>query len=189
MQAGQIGSLLRFENTFASWNPAMKHKWMSDPAVSGGGSFIDTGCHSLDLFRFLVGDGSVVGAVFARPWDGRGESNATVMLRGHDSATSGQPVAGVIESGWLEPARFTLSLIGTGGMLAYDYDRPSELMYRPMGADAEVVAVGSHETRFERQLAAFVGFAAGGGAGNLASFADGLEVAQLVDQAQQASII
>lgn len=180
--AGEIGKLVRFENTFASWFPAMRDRWMSDPAVSGGGSFIDTGCHSLDLFRYLVGDGQVAGAVFQRQWQDRGESSATVLLRSGD-------VAGVIESGWLEPARFSLSLVGTQGSLSYDYEKPTELQVRAAEGAATVHPVASHESRFDQQLIAFVGLARDGSDGKLAGFTDGLRVAELVDQAQHSVII
>jgi len=180
--AGEIGSIIRFENTFAGFNPGMQHKWMSDPAVSGGGSFIDTGSHSLDLFRFLVGDAEVAAAVYSEQWPGRGESSATVLLRGKMSA-------GVIQSGWLEPGRFELSLVGTTGRLIYDYDRPTELIRKGTDGERQIQSVASHEARFESQLLAFMGFARGGARGDLADFVDGAKVAQLVDAAAKASII
>ena len=78
--AGRIGSVVRFENTFAANLPHLRDAWMSDPAVSGGGSLIDTGMHSLDLFRYLFGHTAVEGAVMRQGWTGRGESNATLLL-------------------------------------------------------------------------------------------------------------
>ncbi len=53
--AGLIGEVVRFENTFAANLPHLREAWMSDPLRSGGGSLIDTGLHSLDLFRYLFG--------------------------------------------------------------------------------------------------------------------------------------
>ncbi len=179
---GELGELVRVENVFASYFPAMLERWMSDPAVSGGGSFIDTGCHSLDLVRYLAGDGQVVSAIFRHDWPGRGESSATVVVK------SGQ-TAGVIESGWLEPARFKLNLVGTRGLLSYDYDRPTELVLRPSEGTTQVLEVGSHETRFDQQMLAFAAFAQGGGRGNLCGFTDGLRVAEMVDRARHLSII
>ena len=187
-QSGALGKLVRVENAFAGWNPGMQHKWMSEVATSGGGSFIDTGCHSLDLFRFLVGDAHVVGAVFKFDWPGRGESHATVLLRGERDTA-----AGVIESGWLEPSRFTLSLIGTDGTLSYDYEHPAELIFRPSQGSVESRLVESHEIRFERQLINFSELAQRRSNSRdrkgLATFEDGLKVAQLVDEAYRISII
>jgi predicted dehydrogenase len=182
LDAGEIGELVRFENVFASFFPSMQHHWMSDPAVSGGGALMDTGSHSFDLFRHLVGDGRVTAAAFQYAWPGRGESSATVLVQ------SGRG-AGVVQSGWLEPARFTLALVGTTGSLVYDYDRPTEMVHRPVDASPKVVRVDAHETRFERQLLAFAAFARGGEIAGLCDFPAAARVSEMIDQAQHMSII
>jgi predicted dehydrogenase len=74
IRGGEIGALTRFENTFAAPLPKMRDHWMSDPPVSGGGSFLDTGSHSLDLFNFLAGGGYPEAAVFHHAWPGAGPS-------------------------------------------------------------------------------------------------------------------
>jgi predicted dehydrogenase len=194
VESGALGSVNRFENTFAFFGPAMQQKWMSDPAVAGGGSFIDTGCHSLDLFHFLVGPGKVNAAVFHREWPGRAESSATVLVESDKAAgaRSGNPsapnrVAGVINAGWLEPARFHVSVVGTKGSLSYDYDKPTELQHRPNEGSAETIAVETHDVRFQRQLESFVAAIIEKKPTKLATFGDGLKTAEMVDQAQRAA--
>ena len=178
--AGEIGDVTRFENTFAAPLLRLRDHWMSDPAVSGGGAFIDTGCHSLDLFLHLIGSGKVVSAVFDRAWAGRGESSATALLRSESG------VAGVIQSGWMEPARFLVTVVGTKGSFTYDYDRPTELRFRSNEGRENTIAVETHELRFQRQLAAFIDLAGGKApATHPASFADGVIVAQQVADAQR----
>src|SRR5207248_10831004 len=115
--------------------PRLIDHWMSDPAVSGGGSFIDTGGHGLDLFLHLIGPGKVLSAVFDYAWPGRGESSATALLR------SDSGVAGVIQSGWAEPARFTVTVVGTRGLLSYDYDHPTDLRFRSNEGRANTISV------------------------------------------------
>lgn len=180
--AGAIGRISRFENTFAAPLPRMKDHWMSDPAISGGGSFIDTGCHSLDLFLHLVGDGRVRGAVFHHAWPGRGESSATVLLGSRDG------VAGVIQSGWSEPGRFIVTLVGTHGSISYDYDRATTLHVRASDGPEQAVEVAPHEVRFQRQLEAFL-LAATGASPPIrpATFAEGLLAAERVEEARLAS--
>jgi predicted dehydrogenase len=174
--AGQLGVVVRFENTFAcDLSTKMKDHWMSDPKVSGGGSFIDTGCHSVDLYRFLLGDAKVKAAVFMKLWPGRGESNATVLLQ----STSG--VAGVIQSGWAEPLRFIVAIVGTKGTLSYDYMKEAELLWTPIEGAAQSITVETHAVRFQRQLEAF----ARQDRAALASFEDGLRTSELIDQAQK----
>jgi predicted dehydrogenase len=169
---------VRFENTFACYFPAMKEKWFSDPAVSGGGSFIDTGCHSLDVYQYLLGNAKVVATTLQHEWPGRGESTATVLLRGttHKSATA------VIQSGWLEPARFVVTVVGTNGLLSYDYEKPLELLHKPSDQVPVTLPIESHEVRFDRQLLAYADVVAGG-SNQIARFGDGLTVAKWVEDA------
>ena len=174
---GDLGRIVRWENTFACSIPDMGDKWMSDTSVSGGGSLIDTGCHSLDLFRYMCGDIEPVGAVFDRKWNGRGESGATSLVR---SASTG--VAGTINNGWLEPARFLVTLVGEEAILSYDYEQPTILTRKSVAGTIKTIEVESHEVRFDRQMAAFIEAVAGAKRDpNLATLADGLAVAQAVD--------
>jgi predicted dehydrogenase len=182
--SGEIGQLTRFENTFAAPLMKMESHWMSDEAISGGGSFIDTGCHSLDLFLYLIGTGKVLSAVFNRLWPGRGEASATALLRSDGGANGG--VAGVIQSGWMEPARFVVTVVGTKGSLSYDYDHATELRFRSNEGPEHKTVVETHELRFQRQLEAFADAASGKAPSVLpASFAEGLITAQWVDDAQK----
>jgi predicted dehydrogenase len=181
--AGEIGEPSRFENTFACPLPKMQSHWMSDPSVSGGGSFIDTGSHSLDLFHYLLGEGEVLAATFHHAWPGRGESSATALLR--QTAGSGTSrAAGVIQSGWLEPARFAVTVVGTNGSLSYDYERPTELLHRFNTGELEKIEVEDHGHRFTTQLQAFADAVVNGARPPLASFRDGLAAAALVDAAR-----
>lgn len=181
--AGELGEVLRFENTFACWHPGMHASWMSDPQVSGGGSFIDTGCHSLDLFRYLIGNGTVGSAVYFDLWKGRGESNATVLLRSTSTATHKKCV-GVIQSGWVEPARFDVRLTGTKASVYYDYEKATELVIVPSEGARGIVPVESHEVRFTKQLDAFSDLVSSRKpAVSPATFEDGLAISKLVDDA------
>jgi predicted dehydrogenase len=184
---GSLGRVTRFENVFAFHHPPMSERWFSDPAVSGGGAFIDTGCHSLDLFQFLVGPPKVLGEVADRAWAGRGESSATTLVVSEGGQHPG--VAGVILAGWLESARFHVRLVGTEGSLFYDYEKPTELLHTLPDGTAKWIEVETHDVRFQRQLQAFIRASKDGLTANqagMASFADGLVVAKAVDAADHA---
>jgi predicted dehydrogenase len=183
---GDIGRLTRFENTFAFHHPGMADAWFSDPATSGGGSFFDTGCHSLDVFQFLVGRPELVGIVTDHAWEGRGDSSATALVRAADGPACG--VAGVILAGWLEPARFQVRLVGTEGGLFYDYERAEALVRTAPDGSTTAIPVETHEVRFERQLGAFlraVQSRTPASEAGLASFGAGLSVAEAVDSSRR----
>ncbi len=182
--AGELGELVRFENTFACWHPTMQTRWMSDPAHSGGGSLIDTGSHGLDLFHFLVGPAQAECVVQRHGWDGRGDTNATLLVRSDPTglAAGDEPaVAGVIACGWAEPPRFTVTLVGTRGLLHYDFDQPETLLFQSSQGERATIATPTHELRFQHQLEAFADHADEPAAPTvLASFEDGLAVARLL---------
>ncbi|MFG0304988.1 MAG: Gfo/Idh/MocA family protein [Phycisphaerales bacterium JB040] len=181
---GRIGRLTRFENCFAFFHPPKGESWMSDPALSGGGSFIDTGCHSLDIFRDMVGPAELVGAVYDHEWPGRAESSATALVR----ATSGEHagVGGVILAGWMEPTRFTVTLVGTGGTLHYDYMNAEVIRHTASDDTVNELPIETHEVRFREQLRAFAaGVNDPTARGSLATAEDGLGTAEVVEHAGQ----
>ncbi|MDX2148684.1 MAG: Gfo/Idh/MocA family oxidoreductase [Planctomycetota bacterium] len=193
---GAIGRLLRFENFFACDLPGHETKWFSDPKLAGGGAYLDMGSHSVDLFRYMVGEGKTVGAVFDHKWKRRTETAASVLLSctkaakvaGKANPFVKEGAAGVIISGWAETSRFTVALVGDKGMLFYDYEKPSELVFKDLLGKAEVHAVESHDVRFTRQLVAFADLVqsrgkAKGAAASLATFDDGVAAAILNESA------
>lgn len=181
LEQGKLGQAVRLENTFVADLPHMADHWMSDPQRSGGGAVIDTGSHSLDLFTHLLGPTEVRSAVLRHAWPGRGESNASLLL------TSTQtPVAGQIAVGWQEPSRFTVKLVGTEGVLEYDFDLPETLTHTDRQGQTHTLPVETHEVRFQRQLEAFAQRVRGEqtpATAWLASVEDGVAAARLVAQA------
>lgn len=156
--AGELGRLIRIENVFASHIEGMDTHWMSDPTMSGGGSLVDTGLHSFDLVTYLAGDAVLEGAVLSHAWPGRGDSNATVLLRtlGENGLLRApEGLAAQIISGWAEPSRFLLRLVGSMGMLSYDYERGEDLELRLSSGVSETLQVEDHGVRFARQLDGF----------------------------------
>lgn len=184
VEAGKIGRLVRFENAFACDLPGHKDKWFSDPKKAGGGAYLDMGSHSIDLFHYVAGPSKAVAARFDHKWTKRTETAATVLVnstKAPKGAKNIKPgVAGVILSGWAETSRFTLGLLGDGGALFYDYEKPAELVFKDLVGKAEVHSIESHDVRFKEQLLAFARAVESKGKqkGNLATFADGLAAAE-----------
>lgn len=200
LHAGKVGTPIRFENHFACWHPTLQTKWMSDSQVSGGGSLVDTGCHSLDLLGFLV-DGidrvHVRATSLHHGWQDRGDTNATMLVDATlGDNTERQTFAGIINSGWCEADRFTVSITGTAGTLAYDFlDQPEVLKFTPSHPEAgapEAITVENHDVRFAQQLEAFIAAfhdqtrAGLQHARGLASFGEAAAIARLVQDAYAA---
>lgn len=62
IDSGALGRPLLFRNIFGGYLP-LKGNHRANPALSGGGVLIDNGSHSVDLFRFLVGEPTAVQAI------------------------------------------------------------------------------------------------------------------------------
>jgi len=62
IDSGALGKPVLFRNIFGGYLP-LKGNHRANPALSGGGVIIDNGSHSVDLYRFLVGEPTSVQAV------------------------------------------------------------------------------------------------------------------------------
>ncbi len=185
---GKIGSGVRWENAFACDLPGHETKWFSEPKKSGGGAYLDMGSHSIDLFHFMCGPSKTLGAVFTNKWKGRTETAGTVLVKSVKASKSSpmKPgVAGSIYAGWAETCRFTLALVGDKGMFFYDYEKPSELVFKDLGGKAEVIPCEPHDVRFSRQLVAFADAVQSKAKTPLATFDDGVAAAASFDAAMK----
>ncbi|QQE11692.1 Gfo/Idh/MocA family oxidoreductase [Planctomycetota bacterium] len=183
VESGEFGRLVRIENTFACPMPQMKDHWMSDPKLSGGGSLIDTACHSLDMFQYLAGKPELVGAVLFNGWEGRGESNATVLVKADEKTEL--PVAGTINSGWNEAMRFQVNVVTEKASFFYDYCKANIIFKSVAGVKGvEEIELDAPLGRFGGQMKAFIEKIQNGTESDLATFVDGLNVAKIVSDAQ-----
>src|SRR5207244_5586819 len=56
LQDSAIGQVATVHMNFSGRSEARPDAWRQDPARSGGGSFIDSASHCVDLLRFLFGE-------------------------------------------------------------------------------------------------------------------------------------
>ena len=127
VEKGQLGEPLLFRNIFGGYlSLAGNHR--TDPQISGGGCLIDHCCHSIDLFRFLVGDPMQAQAVAGNimqelPIEDFGMIHLSVNRKSFGEITASYS---------LKVCRSTVEWYGTKGTAIvsyFDSDRP-DLAYR-----------------------------------------------------------
>jgi len=118
IDAGELGEVVMFRNRFAGPFTGVEERWFSDKEVAGGGVLMDTSVHSVDLFRFLVGEVSRVQAVIRQtsPAIGEVEDTAIALLSTEDGRM------GVVEASWVLVAGFNVvEVYGTEGAAMVHY--------------------------------------------------------------------
>jgi len=118
IEAGELGEVVMFRNRFAGPFKGVEERWFSDKEVAGGGVLMDTSVHSIDLFRFLIGEVARVQAVTRQtnPAIGEVEDTAIVLLSTADNRM------GVVEASWVLAAGFNVvEVYGTEGAAMVHY--------------------------------------------------------------------
>ena len=156
---GDLGKPLLFRNIFSSAVP-IKGNHRANPALSGGGCLIDNGSHSIDLFRYLVGEPTSVHAFIgnvAQKLPIEDINVLTVEMKGKalGEITSSYSIA--IGANWVE-------WHGTKGTAVINYWNDGynntplpDLAYRVAGDTAwRSVDCSAHPDRFAGEIAHFL---------------------------------
>jgi predicted dehydrogenase len=148
---GTLGRVLMFRNRFGTRFQGVENRWFSDAAVAGGGVLMDTSIHSIDLFRYLVGEVASVAAAtntFNPAITGL-EDSAAMLL------TSESGAIGVIEGSWMTPwSANVVEIYGENGAAVIDYDN-GVTRYRLHGGGEWITAQPPAGDRFVRELQHF----------------------------------
>lgn len=152
---GELGTILMFRNRFAGELAGVENTWFSRRDVAGGGVMLDTCVHSVDLFRYLIGDVERVDAIATTTATPLGpalevEDSAIIALR----AASG--VLGVVEASWrTPPGEWTVTLYGTSGTATMDYGTNELRVHMAGDTESRLVDVPAGN-RFEREVDHFL---------------------------------
>jgi len=125
----EIGPVVVFQNTFCGPAFDMNTKWFSNPAISGGGCMLDTAAHSVDLFRFIVGEirGSLVSKTTFLP-DIAVEDAAVLVVQAESGAI------GSLVSTWVSGTGVaSIDIIGQNGRIVFDYTHPDAVRIKRRG--------------------------------------------------------
>ncbi len=177
---GDLGTLISFRNRFAVNSQKMPRAWVIDPQRSGGGTFMDTAMHSIDLFRFVIGEIVAVTAVrrTVTP-DLPVEDTGILLVRSADG------VLGIIEADWMTPAEeYTFSVYGTHGAAQVGYDPVELRTWLPTSRawKRETLDTDQAMARFDREIAHFLA-CIDGHAQPAVTARDGLRALQIIQAA------
>lgn len=117
VHGGKVGRPLLYRNQFSGPFEGVEYTWFADPDVSGGGTLMDTTVHSVDLFRYIVGEIDQVRALTnkSRP-EFRVEDTSAMLVR----STAG--CLGVLEASWsVAPGTLMIEVRCEHGEILYDY--------------------------------------------------------------------
>jgi predicted dehydrogenase len=178
--SGLIGDVILFENAFTS-RVEMKHRWNSDPSISGGGVLVDNGTHSVDILRYFLGPLVEIQVVEGRRiQDIPVEDTVRVFVR------SAAGVMGSIDLSWSlnKELPFYISVYGSSGTLHVGW---KESKFR-RASDAEWTVFGNGYEKvqaFRSQIDNFVRSIRGDEA-PLITLADALASVEVISAAYEA---
>lgn len=112
-----IGNILFFKGSVGTNGERVAKRWFWQSKISGGGTFIDNGCHLIDLARMFMGDFHDVTASMTNVlWKDAGvEDVGTAIFRTKDGRQA------VITSSWIQWAGYLrIELWGDKGYIIID---------------------------------------------------------------------
>jgi predicted dehydrogenase len=184
-QAGDLGKVISFHNRFAVDNRKVHRDWVLDPRRAGGGTFMDTAMHSVDLFRFVIGEVVAVTAHQRTVAEGLQVEDTGVLVLRSESG-----VLGVIEADWMTPVvDYTFSVYGMNGAVRVGYE-PAELLSWIGAAGSwtrEPLASVEATARFDREIAHFLNCVQGTETPAVTA-TDGLRALQIIQAAYESTV-
>jgi predicted dehydrogenase len=178
IERGELGRILMSRNRFGGLLAGMEKKWFSNAEIAGGGALMDTAVHSVDLFRYLVGEvETATAAVNTFHPEIRGlEDSGAMLLRAENGAV------GVIEASWVTPwSANVIEIYGEKGAAVIDYDT-GQTRYRLAGAPEWATAETPGEDRFAAELRHFAGVIRGEEQPRMTG-TDGLRAIEIIHEA------
>ncbi|MFH1969797.1 MAG: Gfo/Idh/MocA family oxidoreductase [Verrucomicrobiota bacterium] len=122
--SGKIGDVVFFNNIFCGPAFGIEHKWFTKRKIAGGGCLLDTNSHSVDLFRFIVGE--VIGqkAVMHRHFQTTDVEDAGVLI-----VKANNGAIGTMQSSFVAGVGLAfIDIIGTKGRVRFEYG--NHVLYR-----------------------------------------------------------
>lgn len=184
IDTGELGTVMSMRNRFAGHKKDAEKTWFANPRIAGGGVLADTSVHSIDTFRYLIGEPVGVHAFVSTRQTDLGpalEVDDTAVL----TLQTADGTIGVIESSWrTPPGEWSFTIYGTKGTATFDYDTLELRIASPSGETREIdVEPGD---RFTREFAHFLACWRGEDTLRVTA-ADGLAANRILDAAYRSA--
>lgn len=127
LEAGDLGEPHHFRAQYLQdWGATDAESWRFDKDAAGSGALGDLGSHVVDLARYLVGEFVSVSAVMGTFAPGRAVDDAFVAV----AQVEGEIIASLEATRFAAGAKNALrwEINGSRGSLAFDLERPNELL-------------------------------------------------------------
>lgn len=136
LDEGKIGPAVLFSNIFCGPAFGMKDRWFTKKKIAGGGCIFDTNSHSVDLFRFIVGEVSSQTALMHRHFEGTDVEDAgTLVVKAENGALGSMSSSFVAGTG-----KAFIGIIGQKGEIFYDYSDADKIKLKLTGkSDWEII--------------------------------------------------
>ena len=184
IEDGELGTVMSYRNRFAGHKKDAEKTWFANQAIAGGGVLSDTSVHSIDTFRYLIGD-----PVHIHAFTSTRETELGPVLEVDDTAVltvqTADGTIGVIESSWRTPAgEWSFAVYGTNGTAYFDYNA---MRLEVIGADKQVREIAVEDgDRFQREFAHFIECWRGNATPRVTA-ADGLAANRILDAAYRSA--
>lgn len=153
IKSGKIGDVVLFNNIFCGPAFEMEHRWFTKKSIAGGGCILDTNSHSVDLFRFLVGEITAQSAVMHRHFKTTDVEDAGIL-----TVKAENGAVGCMESAFVAGAgQAFIDVIGTRGRARYDYMEGSKLLWRATEDNDWTVQDVQESWGFGEEISHFLG--------------------------------
>ncbi|MBF0244112.1 MAG: Gfo/Idh/MocA family oxidoreductase [Planctomycetes bacterium] len=142
IESGALGKLVMFRNVFGGPAFGMKDRWFTRREISGGGCLLDTNAHSVDLFRFLVGEVVEQHAVMHQHFENTDVEDVGLMVLKAKNGAVGSVGSGYV----LGDGMAFIDITGQDGRVIFDYFKGSEIRWKKRGETEwriETVEVGN----------------------------------------------
>jgi predicted dehydrogenase len=132
LKSKRIGDPIFFRGSIGHNGELLRGRWFWDPQASGGGTFLDNGCHLLDICRESLGDfQQCMGMISTSYWPVKPlEDNGFSLFRNSLGKTA------MIQSSWIEWYGYMyFEIYGSEGFVIVDSRRANKTLFGRKGED------------------------------------------------------